>query len=206
MIWYSDLRQSTALADVLPGNEFLGALSDYFQCTAGAVLDHGGEVLRFIGDAVLAIFHVDGVDGHARAATVARAASRDAERRLVTVNEERRKRGDPTLEFGLALHSGELMFGNIGVPERLEFSVVGPAANEAARIENLTKHLGRRVLVSSAFADLVLLDTGNRWVSRALTALNGLLRCSFPHPRVGRVLLHDGYQRCACASHARIDT
>ncbi len=155
VIWYSDLRGSTALADRLPGDAFLGVLNSYFQCTAGAVLDHGGEVLRFIGDAVLAIFHVDGVDGHTRAARIALAAARDAERRLAEVNATRARSGEPALDFGLGLHVGELMFGNIGVPERVEFSVVGPAANEVARLESLTKGLGRHVLVSKTFADLL---------------------------------------------------
>lgn len=158
VIWYSDMRGSTALADGLPGEAFLGVLNNYFQCTAGAVLDHGGEVLRFIGDAVLAIFHVDGVDGRTRAARVALAAARDAERRLAKINAGREEIGERTLDFGLALHVGELMFGNIGVPERVEFSVVGPAANEVARLESLTKGFGRRILVSKAFADLLPLN------------------------------------------------
>ena len=158
VIWYSDLRRSTTLADNLPGDEFLDALNNYFACTAGAVLDHGGEVLRFIGDAVLAIFHVEGVDGRTRAARVALAAARDAERRLLEINAGREASGKQTLDFGLALHMGELMFGNIGVPERVEFSVIGPAANEVARLENLTKELGRRVLVSEGFASLLHVD------------------------------------------------
>mgnify|MGYP005637114509 FL=1 len=158
VIWFSDLRQSTPLADRLAGDDFLQVLNTYFQCTAGAVLDHGGEVLRFIGDAVLAIFHVDGVDGHTRAARVALAAARDAERRLAEVNATRTESGEEALDFGLGLHSGDLMFGNIGVPERVEFSVVGPAANEVARLANLTKDLDRRILVSEAFADLLPLQ------------------------------------------------
>ena len=104
------------------------------------------------------IFHVDGVDDHTRAARVALAAARDAERRLAEVNATRTESGEEALDFGLGLHSGDLMFGNIGVPERVEFSVVGPAANEVARLENLTKDLDRRILVSEAFADLLPLQ------------------------------------------------
>jgi adenylate cyclase len=148
VIWFSDLRQSTLLADTLPGNDFLQVLNTYFQCTAGAVLDHGGEVLRFISDAVLAIFHVDGVDGRTRAARVALAAAHDAERCLADVNKTCEESGKEALDFGLGIHLGDLMFGHIGVPERVEFSVVGPAANEVARLENLTKDLDRRILVS----------------------------------------------------------
>ncbi|MDP6572667.1 MAG: adenylate/guanylate cyclase domain-containing protein [Rhodospirillales bacterium] len=154
-IWYSDLRGSTAMADGMPPAEFLGVLNAYFECTAGAVLDHGGEVLRFIGDAVLAIFPIDGPGGGERAARMAIAAATDAEGRMARVNAERAEGGEHGLEFGLGLHVGELMFGNIGVPERVEFSVIGPAANEVARLEDLTKELDRRVVMSAAFARLL---------------------------------------------------
>ena len=154
-IWYSDLRGSTAMADGMPPADFLGVLNAYFECTAGAVLDHGGEVLRFIGDAVLAIFPVDGPGGGERAARMALAAATDAEGRMAVVNAERADSGEGGLDFGLGLHVGELMYGNIGVPERVEFSVIGPAANEVARLEGLTKELGRRVVMSAAFARLL---------------------------------------------------
>ena len=81
-IWYSDLRGSAAMADSMPPAEFLGVLNAYFECTAGAVLDHGGEVLRFIGDAVLAIFPIDGPGGGERATRMALAAATDAEGRM----------------------------------------------------------------------------------------------------------------------------
>lgn len=158
VIWYCDLRGSTELAENLPSDIFLELLNSYFHCTAGAVLDHGGDVLRFIGDAVLAIFHVHGPNGYAEAARVAVAAARDAETRLQAVNDARRKAGETPLDFGLGLHTGDLMFGNIGVPERVEFSVIGRAANEVARLEGLSKSLGHRVLVSQAFADVLPLD------------------------------------------------
>jgi adenylate cyclase len=174
VIWFSDLRQSTPLADRLPGDAFLQVLNTYFQCTAGAVLDHGGEVLRFIGDAVLAIFHVDGVDGHTRAARVALAAARDAERRLADVNATRAANDEEALDFGLGLHLGDLMFGNIGVPERVEFSVVGPAANEVARLEGMTKDLGRRILVSESFAELLPLHWENLGAQQVDGVENGI--------------------------------
>ncbi len=153
VIWYSDMRDSTRLADSLTGEAFLRALNDYFESTAGAVLQHEGEVLRFIGDAVLAIFPIL-ADGDARSkCRAAVRAARDAEANLERVNQQRRARGEPELDFGLGLHVGEVLFGNIGVPERVEFSVVGPAANEVARLESLTKSVGSRILVSEAFAD-----------------------------------------------------
>ena len=151
VIWYSDMRDSTRLADSLAAEDFLKTVNSYFECTAGAVLANGGEVLRFIGDAVLAIFPIRDNDPRS-ACELAMAAASDAEARLRTVNKERAMYNLEALDYGLGLHLGDVMFGNIGVPERLEFSVIGPAANEVARIEGLTKTLGRRTLASAEFA------------------------------------------------------
>jgi len=148
VIWYSDLRDSTALTRRFHGQRYLSILNEYFECTAGAVLEHGGEVLRFIGDAVLAIFPMSGAEGPARWGRVALAAARSAHSKLAVVNERRVGNGEEPLDFGLALHAGEVYFGNIGVPERVEFSVIGPVANEVARMEDLTKTLGEPVVVS----------------------------------------------------------
>ena len=169
VIWYSDMRDSTRLADTLAAEEFLKTVNGYFECTAGAVLANGGEVLRFIGDAVLAIFPIR--DGDPRpACELAMAALRDADKRLEAVNGERERGGLQALDYGLGLHVGDVMFGNIGVPERLEFSVIGPAANEVARIESLTKTLGRRALASADFARAVPGD----WESAGEHALKGV--------------------------------
>lgn len=156
VIWYTDLRGSTALAEALEGAAYLDLLNRYFECSAGAVLAHDGEVLSFIGDAVLAIFPVpDDRDGACRAARRALEAANDARARLAALNAERS--GKAPIRFGLGLHVGAVMHGNIGVPERVEFSVIGPAANEVARLEELTKSLGEDVLASGAFADLLAL-------------------------------------------------
>ena len=159
VIWYSDMRDSTRLAESMPAEEFLALVNSYFECTAGAVLANGGQVLRFIGDAVLAIFPVEGcvspTPGEAPECVVCQStlsAARDAERRLEALNAERAQSGLESIDFGLGLHVGEVIYGNIGVPERLEFSVIGSAANEVARLETLTKLLERRVLASAAFA------------------------------------------------------
>lgn len=151
VIWYCDLRDSTAMAERMPVDMFFDAVNAYFDCTAGAVLDHGGEVLRFIGDAVLAVFPI--TQGAAAAAHNAYAASQTARAKLAVVNDERRARKLETLAFGLALHIGEVLYGNIGVPSRLEFSVIGSAANTVCRIESLTKSLGEPLLVSREFCD-----------------------------------------------------
>ncbi len=149
------MRGSTALADQMPAADFLVRLNRYFDCTAGAVLDHGGEVLRFIGDAVLAIFPISGPGGAERATRMAIAAARDAIRRVERANNEPRDADDPPLDFGLGLHLGDVLYGNIGVQERLEFSVVGHTANEVARLQDLSKTLNRTVIASNAFSSHV---------------------------------------------------
>lgn len=159
VIWFSDLRNSTAMAERMPVTEFLQAVNDYFGCTAGAVLESGGQVLRFIGDAVLAVYPIDARSSAAHAAKQALIASEDAQSRMAALNSERTKLGKEALAFGLGLHVGEVLYGNIGVPTRLEFSVIGSAANEVSRLESLTKEIGETVLVSAAFAQLV----PNRW-------------------------------------------
>lgn len=157
-VWFSDMRDSTTLADSMPPHLFLERLNRYFECTAGAVLDHGGEVLRFIGDAVLAIFPISGAGGAERAGRMAVAAARDARRRLAAHNADPPEADPIPIEFGLGLHVGDVLYGNIGVPERLEFSVIGPTANEVARLEDLTKSLDRPVLASDALMALTFAD------------------------------------------------
>lgn len=170
VIWFSDLRDSTAMAERLPVESFLEAVNAYFDCTAGAVLAEHGEVLRFIGDAVLAVFPVNDRDAVALCARRALAAARDAQRRMRALNRERAERSQPPLAFGLGLHVGELLYGNIGVPTRIEFSVIGRTANEVARLESLTKTLSETVLVSDAFRRAVDID----WRDLGAHAMKGV--------------------------------
>ena len=146
VIWFCDLRDSTRLADSMSRREFLALLNDYFECVLGPVLERHGEVLRFIGDAALAIFPVAGRP--AEACAKALAAAQEALARMAKLNESRTR----PLRFGIGLHLGELTYGNIGTPSRIEFTVVGAAANEAARIESLCKHLDVDLLVSQRVA------------------------------------------------------
>ena len=149
VIWFCDLRDSTALADSMGRRDFLALLNEYFECVLGPVIERRGEVLRFIGDAALAIFPVDGTQGgEARACAQALEAAREALRRMVNLNEKRPR----PLRFGIGLHLGELTYGNVGTPGRIEFTVVGAAANEAARIEALCKRLEVDLLVSERVA------------------------------------------------------
>ena len=152
VLWYCDLRGSTALAEKLGMSDYLETLDSYFDCVAGAVMDHGGEVLKFIGDAVMAIFPVD--EQERPVVDMCRAAlstAREARLRRDHINAERRERELPEIEFGIALHVGQVMYGNVGTDRRLDFTVVGPAANEATRLEGLCKRLGTPVIASAAF-------------------------------------------------------
>jgi len=149
-IWLSDMRGFTALADRIAPQLLIDLLNRYFDAQVPAILAAGGEVLKFMGDGLLAIFPVAPEDGDARAAcTAAFAAAQEARARLV----ELRKREDAHgVRFGLALHLGELLYGNIGGESRLDFTCIGPAVNLAARLEKLAGELGRAILASSDFA------------------------------------------------------
>jgi adenylate cyclase len=153
VIWFSDLRDSTALTESLPRERYLEVLNQFFDCTAGAVLEQDGEVLKFIGDAVLAIFPIaaDDADGR-RAAARAIVAAREARRRLAEANASRAAVGEAPLDFGIALHAGHLTYGNVGTPGRLDFTVIGAAANEAARVQDLCKTTGHWILLSAPVA------------------------------------------------------
>lgn len=170
VIWFSDLRNSTPLAEALPQQEFLHLLNDYFDSMAGAVMEQGGEVLRFIGDAALAIFPISENDysEHEARERALRAASAAVIRAKIH-NDERREAGQELFRYGIGLHVGDIMYGNIGVPSRVEFTVIGPAANAAARLESLTKDLDRCVLVSKEFADGIEHD----WESLGEHAIRG---------------------------------
>ena len=152
-IWMTDLRDSTALAASMSREDYLSLLNRYFDNVAGAVLDNGGEVLKFIGDSVLAIFAIDDPAEEApEACARALAAAIEASRQFDAVNTERAAQGESQLDFAIGLHRGDLTYGNIGTAKRLDFTVIGSAVNEAARIEALSKTLNKQILISSAFA------------------------------------------------------
>jgi adenylate cyclase len=128
-------------------------LNQFLEAMADSVSEAGGEVLRFIGDAALAIFPIAEHDHSARCEATGRAvaAARQAVRRMRTLNTERTAQGLNEIGYGIGLHLGDVTYGNIGSESRLEFTVIGPAANEAARIENMTKALDRPVIMSEEF-------------------------------------------------------
>lgn len=148
---YADLRGFTALSESNPPAEVIAALNTWFDCIAGPVHAFGGEVLKFIGDGVLAIFPV--VGGSPRSACTAALRAISATRAGMTHQDEtRRQEGQPPLPFGAALHLGEMLWGNVGAADRLDFTAIGPAVNLVSRLEGLCRPLDRTVLVSGAFA------------------------------------------------------
>lgn len=153
IILMSDLRDSTELTETLTKDDYLAALNDYYDCVAGAVIDNGGDVLKFIGDAVLAIFPIDDQSAASTSAyDRAFAALTDANQRIAVINTEREALGSPALRFGTGVHSGQLTFGNVGTPGRLDFTVIGSGVNQTARIASLCKTLGESVIVSETVA------------------------------------------------------
>ena len=157
MIWVSDLREFTALSNRLSDHEIIQLINAYFEIFADAVISGGGEVLKFIGDGLLAIFPFDDdVDG-AAAAGAALDAAEDAQTRLEELNKNppaalKEMSGWSPLRAGIALHEGDIFFGNIGSAEQLDFTVVGPAVNEASRVEALNKTIGRGILITEKAA------------------------------------------------------
>jgi adenylate cyclase len=164
VIWFCDLRDSTPLADAMSREAFLHLLNEYFECVLGPVLEGGGEVLRFIGDAALAIFPVG--NNSSKACEKAVEAAREAIARMTRLNETRRT----PLRFGIGLHLGSVLYGNIGTPTRIEFTVIGAAANEAARIESLCKALDTSLIVSES----VVRQLPGQWRSLGSHALRGV--------------------------------
>ena len=149
-ILIADLRGFTGFAEAAPVESVVALLNDSFDAIGTPIVAEGGEILKFLGDGVLAIFRVDG--DPAAACRRALAAAEAAQRAMVALAERRRAAGQPALALGQALHRGEVLYGNVGTRDRLDFTIVGTAVNEAARIEGLCKQLGRPLLLSSTFA------------------------------------------------------
>ncbi len=152
VIWLSDLRGFASLSESLPRDALIELLNQYFGPMCNAVEANGGEVLKFIGDAMLAIFPVG--DDAVAASRNALAAVRTAMAAVDKENERRGAAGAPRIHYGLALHVGDVLYGNIGGDARLDFTVIGPAVNLTSRIESLCKALDRSPLLSADFVRL----------------------------------------------------
>ncbi len=151
VIWFSDLRRSTEYISRMPRDGFIRLLNEYFDCAAGAVIANDGDVLDFIGDGVIAIFPVE--DGDEAAATArAMEAVDESHRRLAILNERLVGEGREPINFGIGLNIGDVHFGNIGIAERMVFSIIGSTVNALSRIESMTKELGVNTLATKAIA------------------------------------------------------
>jgi adenylate cyclase len=154
VLWYADIRGFTAVADATPGLPVIEMLDEIFETLTASLRARGGQVLKFMGDGMLAVFpFADGT----RDATCGRAldAASEAMRAIDRLNAARGAAGERVGAVDLALHLGEVLYGNVGAADRLDFTVIGPAVNEAARIETLCEPLGCKVLVSAEFAAAV---------------------------------------------------
>jgi adenylate cyclase len=153
VLWSSDLRHFTQMSDRLPGESLIGILNDLFDLQAKAITSNGGEILKFIGDGLLAIFPVANPGGAARAAGNALAAAQQAQAALRALHAQAIAAGEPPLEIVIALHYGTVIYGNIGAADRLDFTVIGPAVNLVSRIEAIAKSLDLPLVVSDNFSD-----------------------------------------------------
>jgi adenylate cyclase len=172
VVWFSDLVGFTRISDNATADEVLALLNDYAQAQVVEIEAHGGHVLKFIGDGMLAIFpDADATLACARALD----AAAGMRQRIAALNERRAAAGLPVTDTHLALHAGELLYGNVGGPRRLDFTVLGAAVNEAARIEALCVSLDQKVIVSWAFAEAAG-EARRRLVSLGRYAMKGVAR------------------------------
>jgi adenylate cyclase len=150
-IMICDLRDFTKISDNWPRDDVIGLLNDYFDAMSEPIARHGGEILKFMGDGLLAIFPLSAPNA---CANLLRAAS-EARQAMTALNQRNGATGRAPLNYGIGVHVGDVMYGNIGSRSRLDFTVIGPAVNMASRLEALTKQLGKPVLLSRDFAELV---------------------------------------------------
>jgi adenylate cyclase len=174
VLWFSDLRGYTRITDTAPPEQIIPLLNDYAEAVITAIHEAGGDVLKLIGDGTLAIFEASDPGQACRCALT---AAKLAAERIAGVNANRLAAGLPVTQAYLALHVGEVLYGNIGSADRLDFTVVGPAVNEVARIAAMCRSVERDVLLSSAFeAAAREEDRGRLVVSVGRYALRGVGR------------------------------
>jgi adenylate cyclase len=152
VIWLSDMRGFTALADRIEPAALIELLNRYFDCQVAAILGHGGEVLKFMGDGLLAIFPLSDGKEPTAVCRAALAAAVEMRKATAALDDWPRHAASKKPRFGLGLHIGELLYGNIGAANRLDFTCIGPAVNLAARLEGLASRLGRTTVLSADFA------------------------------------------------------
>ncbi|QIG48150.1 adenylate/guanylate cyclase domain-containing protein [Nordella sp. HKS 07] len=173
VLWYSDLKDFTTITDAAPPDEVIPLLNDYADAVISAIHDKGGDVLKLIGDGVLAIF-----GGAEPAETCRRALLAEAKmrKRIADLNDKRKAEGRPLAGVNLGLHIGDVFYGNIGSTTRLDFTVIGPAVNEVSRIVALCRSVDRDNLFSSDFVAATPEPERSRLVSVGRFALRGVSR------------------------------
>jgi adenylate cyclase len=171
VLWFSDLRGSTAISESIEPDEIIPFLNDYAQASIDAIHEAGGEVLKLIGDGVLAMFTDENVARAKRAALRAEHQFRD---NITRLNARRASEGRPTTTAYVGLHVGEVLYGNIGSEDRLDFTVVGPAVNEVSRIASMCSSVDRELLTSTAFRTGLDAAGRNYLVSTGRFVLRGI--------------------------------
>ena len=171
VLWFSDLRGYTSLADSIDPGEVIPLLNDYAEVVISAVHEAGGDVLKLIGDGVLAIFQASDA-----AAASALGAAHEMKRRLAELNARRQAEGRPVTTVRLGLHVGDVFYGNIGSNERLDFTVIGPAVNEVSRIVSMCRSVDRDLLASAEFVAATSTAERTRFASVGRFALRGVRR------------------------------
>ncbi|MFO1075568.1 MAG: adenylate/guanylate cyclase domain-containing protein [Geminicoccaceae bacterium] len=171
VLWYSDLRGYTRITDNAAPEQIIPLLNDYAEATISSIHEVGGDVLKLIGDGTLAVFRAEDAGEGCRQALK---AAKLAGKRFKALNERRAAADLPWTQAYLGLHVGEVLYGNIGSPDRLDFTVVGPCVNEVARIAAMCRSVERDVLLSQAFADAALPEHRAKLVSVGRYALRGV--------------------------------
>jgi adenylate cyclase len=172
VLWFADIRGFTAMSDSSPGAVVIDLLNSVFEALAAALRSRSGEILKFLGDGMLATLAFDERD-RATACRAALDAAAEAISAIAALNATRTAAGLPAVTVDLALHVGDLLYGNVGAADRLDFTVIGPAVNEVARIEAWCEPLQHAVLASAEFA-AALQDTDNRLISLGCYELRGV--------------------------------
>ncbi len=173
VLWFSDLRQYTRISDEAEPEEIIPFLNDYAEAVISSIEEGGGEILKLIGNGVLAIFRASDRVAACRGALCAESRLRE---RLALIAAERRAAGRPVTEVYLGLHIGKVFYGNIGSDTRLDFTVVGPAVNEVSRIASLCRSVERDVVVSPMVVQALPEKDRRRFVSLGRYALRGVAR------------------------------
>lgn len=171
VIWYFDLHGFTKLAETTSGDRMIAMLNEYFGVVVGAVEAYGGDVLKFMGDGLLAIFKFTDDDGACCSRAIG--AADELLGTMATINDNREARGLVLTNFSLALHLGDVLYGNIGAEDRLDFTVIGPAVNMVARIQAMCRPLEQDLIISSAMAASAVRER-KRVVSVGRHALRGI--------------------------------